>query len=365
MVDQEAGKTPNLALIGAGIFVRSQYVPRLREVAHLLSLKLIWSRTEEAAKAIVPLVKDFAPNAEAKWGTDGLKEILQDDSIHGVAVVVAGQVQVELTLQAIKAGKHVLQEKPASSNVLEALEALNIYKSIHASKTPAPIWAVAENYRFEVGLMQAARLVKEVGDIMAVEMIAEAPMNSSNPYFGSEWRRNFQGGFTVDVGVHFIAGLRMMVGSEIVSVAAISRHVDLSLPGPDNMSALLKLENGCPGVFVMSISATSRKISWRVVGAKGTVEAERGTQDGQHGYLVTFLPSAGVPQSSFYPFCGVHEELTAFATDMANVTFKGMSASKVDSRSSPLEGATDVAVVEAMLRSSSQNGAWENVQPIK
>lgn len=29
-------------------------------------------------------------------------------------------------------------------------------------------------------------------------------------------------------------------------------------------------------------------MSWRVVGSLGTVEAERGVQDGQHGYKVQF-----------------------------------------------------------------------------
>lgn len=366
MLEKEAGELPKLALIGAGLFVRSQYVPRLRETAHLLSLTFIWSRTEEAAKSIVPLVKDFAPSVEAKWGVEGLNDIFHDKSIHGVAVVVAAQVQVEITLQALKAGKHVLQEKPASSSVSEALEALSVYKSIHANSVPAPIWAVAENYRFEPGLAEAARLVKEeAGEMMIVEMIAEAPMNSANPYFSTAWRQAFYGGFTMDMGVHFVAGLRMVVGSEVCSVAALSQHVDKSLPAPDNISALLKLENNCTGVFVMSMSATSRKMTWRVVGSKGTVEAERGIQGGQHGYLVTFYPSGAISRSSFYPFSGVQDELTIFSKDMANASFKGMSATEADGRSSPVEGARDVAVIEAMLKSSSENGAWITVNPIQ
>ena len=42
----EMGELPNLALIGAGLFVRGQYIPRLRQAVHLLTLKIIWSRTE-------------------------------------------------------------------------------------------------------------------------------------------------------------------------------------------------------------------------------------------------------------------------------------------------------------------------------
>lgn len=365
MTNDQEGDLPKLALIGAGLFVRGQYVPRLREIANLMSLTIVWSRTEAAAKSILPLVKDFAPSAEAKWGVEDLESIFQDKSIQGVAVVIAAQAQVQITMQALRAGKHVLQEKPASSSVSEALEALCVYASIHEESNAGPIWAVAENYRFEPGLAEAARVVKEeIGEMMNVEVIAEAPMNSANPYFSTTWRQAFDGGFTLDMGVHFVAALRMVVGCDVRSLAALSRHVDKTLPPPDNISVLMKLENECIGVLVMSMSATSRKMIWRVVGSKGTMQVERGIQDGQHGYLVTLYLSTASPRLSFYPFAGVQEELAVFAKDMANVSFKGMVASKADNRSSPIEGARDVAVIEAILKSSSENGAWVDVTPI-
>ncbi|KAI5071487.1 hypothetical protein GOP47_0013738 [Adiantum capillus-veneris] len=336
---------------------------REKKVAH--HLRCYCMENQEAAQSILPLVKDFAPSIEARWGVEGLQSIFQDKSIQGVAVVVAAQAQVEITLQALRAGKHVLQEKPASSSASEAIEALSVYASIREENDAGPIWAVAENYRFEPGLAEAARVVKEeIGEMMTVEVIAEAPMNSANPYFSTAWRQAFYGGFTLDMGVHFVAALRMVVGSDVRSLAALSRHIDKTLPPPDNISALLKLENDCIGVLVMSMSATSRKMIWRVVGSKGTVQVERGIQDGQHGYLVTVYTSVSSPRSSFYPFSGVREELAVFAKDMANVSFKGMAASKADMRSSPLEGARDVAVIEAILKSSSENGAWVDVLPI-
>ncbi|MCO5548874.1 hypothetical protein L7F22_002336 [Adiantum nelumboides] len=365
MPNDQGQELPKLALIGSGLFARGQYVPRLREVQNLVSLSTVWSRTEEAAKSFLPLVKDFALSVEARWGVEGLQSIFQDKSIQCVVVVVAAQAQVEITLQALRAGKHVLQEKPASSSVSEAIKALSIHASLNGVKNAGPIWAVAENYRFEPGLAEAARVVKEeIGEMMNVEVIAEAPMNKENPYFSTAWRQEFYGGFTLDMGVHFVAALRMVVGSDVHSLAALSQHIVKTLPPPDNISVLLKLENGCIGVFVMSMSATSRKMIWRVVGSKGTMQVERGVQDGQHGYLVTVYPSVPSPRSSFYPFSGVHEELTAFAEDVANVSFKGMAASRADKRSSPLEGARDVAVIEAILKSSSENGAWVNVPPI-
>jgi len=37
---------------------------------------------------------------------------------------------------------------------------------------------------------QAGKFVKELGQIMGVQVLIEAPMNSSSPYFSSSWRRD-------------------------------------------------------------------------------------------------------------------------------------------------------------------------------
>uniref|UniRef100_A0A0D6R8F3 Gfo/Idh/MocA-like oxidoreductase N-terminal domain-containing protein n=1 Tax=Araucaria cunninghamii TaxID=56994 RepID=A0A0D6R8F3_ARACU len=364
-MEQTKVEVPQLALLGGGVFVRTQYIPRLREIAHLVSLKVLWSRSEESAKAAAALAQDFSPNVDIKWGDEGLNEIIQDKSIHGVAVVLAGQAQVQVSMMMLKAGKHVLQEKPAASSITEAMAALSFYRSLSMNVSRPPIWGVAENYRFEPALLEAARLVKELGDLMTVHFTVETPFNSSNPYFSSVWRRNFTGGFILDVGVHFIAGLRLVAGCEVTSVAAISRHVDPSLPPPDNMSSLFQLENGCAGVFSLSISSTTRKICLRVVGSRGTIEVERGTKDGGHGYTLAYYPVAGVPQHSFYPFSGVNEELKAFVNDMVKAASEDKEGvSLPDSRSSLVEGARDVAVIEAMLQSSAIQGALVHVEQL-
>ncbi|KAI7995650.1 hypothetical protein LOK49_LG11G00580 [Camellia lanceoleosa] len=48
-------KPPQIAILGAGIFVRTQYIPRLTEISDLVVLKAIWSRTEESARGAVEI----------------------------------------------------------------------------------------------------------------------------------------------------------------------------------------------------------------------------------------------------------------------------------------------------------------------
>ncbi|KAF9597211.1 hypothetical protein IFM89_016352, partial [Coptis chinensis] len=259
---------PQIAILGAGIFVRTQYIPRLSEIADLVTVKAIWSRTEESARTVAEL-----------------------------------------------------------AHVSEAETALSSYDLLLNHLPRRPIWAVAENYRFEPAFVKCKKLMSDIGDMMSVQVIVEGSMNSTNPYFSSSWRRDFTGGFILDMGVHFIAGLRMVVGCEVTTVSAVTSHVDTSLPPPDNISALFRLENGCAGVFVMIVSAKSPKIFWRVVGSKGTLQVERGNVDEKHGYL----------------------DGGSYAADP---------------RSSFIEGARDIAVLEAMLESGTKQGAEVNVKKL-
>ncbi|KAJ3698324.1 hypothetical protein LUZ61_002029 [Rhynchospora tenuis] len=348
---------PQIAVIGAGIFARTQYIPRLREIADLVVIKAIWSRSEASAKAASELARDFAPEIECKWGDSGLDDIINDRSIVGVAVVLAGQVQVDISLKMLKAGKHVIQEKPAAGSVAEAETALSSYSSLNSISPTKPVWALAENYRFEPAFLESSKMVKDIGDMMNIQVIVEGSMDSSNPYFGSTWRRNFFGGFVLDMGVHFVAGLRMLVGCEIASVSSIARHVDSALPPPDNLCSLFQLENGCAGVFLFAVNSRSPKILWRVDGTKGAVQVERSVDQGKHGYMVSFCSEKGETTKTFHPFCGVNEELKAFVRDISHASTGAIADYKPEPRYLYIEGARDVAVLEAMLESSSKQGA--------
>ncbi|RDX95601.1 hypothetical protein CR513_21848 [Mucuna pruriens] len=349
-----ATKIPQIAILGAGIFVKSQYLPRLSEISHLFLLKAIWSRTQESARAAVDIARKHFPDVECKWGDNGLDDIIKDGSITAVAVVLAGQTQVDISLRMLRAGKHVLQ----GTNELET--ALSSYKSISADAPNPLIWSVAENYRFEPGLVECKKLIADIGKMMSVQVLIEGSMNSSNPYFSSSWRQKFTGGFILDMGVHFIAGLRMLVGCEVVSVSAMTSHVDLTLPPPDNISSVLMDVQEC-SKWLSPPDHPRHVTLWRVVGLNGTLQVERGFQ-GQHGYVVSLYGAGGQSKSSFFPFSGVTEELKAFINDVSENTLKKGSQFVAEPRLSFVEGARDVAVLEAMLESGTRQGELVQVK---
>ncbi|KAL9256415.1 DNA topoisomerase 6 subunit B-like protein [Drosera capensis] len=266
---------PQIAIIGAGIFVKTQYIPRLSEISHLVTVKSIWSRSKKSSESAAEIARKVFPGVESKWGDEGFDEIVKDEGIIGVAVVLAAQLQVDISTKLLKAGKHVLQGledsrhrvlEPSiemyirrawligqtilgnSNQAIQSIQRLkrhqlgpSVYKSSLYSPSNPLVWAVAENYRFETAFLEGRKLVGELGDLMIVQLIVEGSMNNTNPYFSSSWRRNFNGCFILDMGVHMIAGLRMLVGCEVSSVSAFTHHVDVALPPPDNVSSILKV----------------------------------------------------------------------------------------------------------------------------
>lgn len=70
---------------------------RFGSTFHVFSPIIIYQTVKESARAAAELARDFAPNIDCKWGEGGLDDIAQDSSIHGVAVVLAGQIQVSHT----------------------------------------------------------------------------------------------------------------------------------------------------------------------------------------------------------------------------------------------------------------------------
>ncbi|PIN18965.1 putative oxidoreductase [Handroanthus impetiginosus] len=353
---------PQIAILGAGIFVRTEYIPRLSEISDLFILKAIWSRTEESARGAVDIAKKFFPNVECKWGDAGLDEITKDSSIAAVIVALAAQIQVDLSLKLLKAGKHVLQEKPAAASIDEVETALSSYNSLSTSLPCRPIWAVAENFRFEPALVEGAKFMADIGDMVNFQIIVEVPMNSSNPYFSTSWRHNFAGGYILDMGVHFVASLRLLAGCEVTAVSATTSHVDTSLPPPDNMSSVIQLENGCSGVLVTVVSAKTYQTFWRIVGLKGTLQIDVENREGKYGYLITLSTPERQTKSPFYPFSGVTEELKTFLGDVSRAILKKDDSFQAEPRISFLEGARDFAVLDAMLESGKKKGALVQVK---
>ena len=92
-------------------------------------------------------------------------------------------VQPQLIRKALRAGKHVLSEKPIAQDIKTAMELVQWYD--YQSKPP--IWAVAENFRFNESLRYAEMRVREMGGQLASFRLSYYGLiKKENKYFKTE-----------------------------------------------------------------------------------------------------------------------------------------------------------------------------------
>ena len=135
------------AILGGGTFAQNTYVPILEGDLWKFSkiaVDAVWSRSEETAKTLS--LSMWHNKAEVHFGDAGLDAIIGSDSIEAVFIVLPPRPALEITLRCLRAGKHVLGEKPVGTNVEEIEAAIREHVGMGQWR---PIWGIAENYRFE------------------------------------------------------------------------------------------------------------------------------------------------------------------------------------------------------------------------
>jgi predicted dehydrogenase len=116
--------------------------------------------------AICDLADDLrermAAQHQPRFAYRDFDEMLADERVEAVLIGVADQFHVPLALKAVRAGKHVLVEKPLGVSIDEC-EALG--RQVHASQR---VFQIGHNRRFDPGLAFARKFIQEeVGPLLS------------------------------------------------------------------------------------------------------------------------------------------------------------------------------------------------------
>lgn len=323
---------------------------------------------------VCDILSDRAKAASEKFGADIVTEDYNDlvtrDEIDAVDIVTPNVVHVPAALAAIKAGKHVICEKPLAMNVAEAQTLISA-----ANETGAKT-GVNFSYRGHPAARYTKDLIAE-GQIGEIFHITAFYMQGwlVNPMSPMVWRlqKEMTGtGCLGDLASHIIDLTMWFADAKISSVVGdMNRFMDVR-PLPDGSGTgevdvddacdfLARFENGAMGTYVSSRYGTARGNYQRieVYGDKGalvyTWEDRRNIQvslgDDAKRYKWNTIP---VPDSYTTRDGGM-----GWTENVSNF----IDAIIEDKKMSPnfQDGLYNQAVLDAVA-DSVETGSWEKVQ---
>ncbi|KAJ5390180.1 uncharacterized protein N7496_001248 [Penicillium cataractarum] len=335
-----------VALIGGGIWAREEHLPAILASEHL-ELKAIYSRSlksaEDTAKASGKQVELYSEDSK-----QGYNEVLGREDVDAVIIAV---LRLPIVSQggyvsaALKAGKHVLSEKPVAESVAEAESLVKWYREDIEPQKKAT-WSVAENFRYLNSFSYAREKVQGLGKIIGFRVKVYGNIQQDGKFFNTDWRKvpTHQGGFLLDGGVHYTAGLRYLLGPDtfITRLSAFTTLLKEHLPPVDTVDAILKANTGIQGTFQLSNGTTLVGPEWTIGCENGSVSVENSkitvrTLDGKEDVQIIEDERTGVPP-----------EVRQWG--------EALAAGKVNPKQSPSQALADLELLELMLRSGAKDG---------
>jgi myo-inositol 2-dehydrogenase/D-chiro-inositol 1-dehydrogenase len=199
-------------------------------------------------------------------------DVLRDEEIDAVLVCSSTDTHSQISLDAIKEGKHVFCEKPVDHDIEKIKE---VIKAVQGSKCK---YQVGFNRRFDHNFRSAREAVVsgKIGTPHIIKITSRDPEAPPIAYV------KVSGGMFLDMTIHDFDMVRYLSGSEVVEVYAVGGVLVDSAIGEagdiDTAIITLKLENGA-----MAVIDNCRQASYgydqraEIFGSKGSVEISNDT----------------------------------------------------------------------------------------
>ena len=196
------------------------------------------------------------------------REQVQDARIHLHVNGGPNALHAEPTIEAVRAGKHVLCEKPLART---ADEALSMWRGAEAAGV---LHGCGFNYRF-VPAIRLAREIVESGELGEIVHFRARYLQSWGWDAPPVWRfeRETAGsGALGDLGAHSIDLARYLVGEPVAVSAVVRTFVD-GHEVDDAFVATVEFANGAIGTLEASRLATGRinQNTWELNGSRGSL----------------------------------------------------------------------------------------------
>lgn len=210
---------------------------------------ILEDRRKESVKAGYPAYESY-------------EEVLSDASVDVVLIATPNDVHKDLAVQAFKAGKHVICEKPVTLSVSDFKE------MTAAAEQAGRVLMVHQNRRWDEDFLIIKQMYNEktIGDLFRIE----SRVHGANGIPG-DWRHleQYGGGMLLDWGVHLLDQILFMVDSRITSLSGRLSFI-LGDEVDDGFEATLQFENGVSAVIEVGTTNFITLPRWYVKGTEGT-----------------------------------------------------------------------------------------------
>lgn len=198
------------------------------------------------------------------------KQLLANTQVDLVYVAVPPKFHHAIVMDAIEAKKHILCEKPLANSLEEAREMADAVKEA----------CVVHAMNFPLNYGQAASKFAELINENYIGKLRRLQLSMHFPAWPRAWQKNDwvggreQGGFVLEVGVHFIQQTLKLFG-EIHNIQTRLEFPDDPTLGETGIIATSELEDGTP-VLIEGMSGLAGKehIGFTAYGTEGVLTLE-------------------------------------------------------------------------------------------
>jgi predicted dehydrogenase len=243
-------------LAGIGDIARRRVIPAIQSEPRSLLYGFI---TRDAAKAL-----EF-PGAKS-WAT--VEEAVADPSVDAVYIALPVALHAQAAITALRAGKHVLCEKPMAVNFAQAQQ------MVAEARASGRFLGVSYYRRLYPKLIRARQLVKE-GSI-GQPLLAEANCHSWLDTEGREWLRDpalAGGGPLYDIASHRIDAMNFLFGKVERACGLLSNAVH-RMGVEDCGTALMGLPGGVHAVVDVRWNSRIPRDQFRIIGEDGEINLD-------------------------------------------------------------------------------------------
>jgi UDP-N-acetyl-2-amino-2-deoxyglucuronate dehydrogenase len=249
----------NFGIIGCGSIADSH----IKAIQNMENARLaaVSSRTENR-------VREVAKQEQCDW-TVNYHDLLSREDIDIVCVTTSSGSHAEIGEQVLKAGKHLLMEKPLA---MSSDEAENL---IVLAKKHKVTLSVISQIRFKTHIQEAKRMIElgKLGKLTLIEVFT--PYYRTQDYYDSAaWRGTLKedGGALLNQGIHFI-DIMLWLGGKVNTVIGKTETMLHNMEAEDIGLAILQFEQGALGTIMASTNCKpGYPQSIRIYGERGNIK---------------------------------------------------------------------------------------------